>query len=85
MPQTKYETCLVLEWNADEEDPVFRPVGRAALAGRTIQEWLRFIGFDDQVTDPDLLDEIQERLGLPDRPDGAFTMGGMPHLVVYED
>jgi hypothetical protein len=85
MPQSRYETCLVLQWNAAEEEPRFRPAGRAALGGRTIPEWLRLIGFDDQVTDPDLLDEIQERLGLPDRPGGAFTMNGMPHLVFYED
>ena len=85
MPQTKYETCFILEWNASEVDPLYWPEGRAALTGLTIPEWIETIGFPDQVTDPDLLAEIQERLGLPDRPGGAFTMNGMPHLVFYED
>ena len=85
MPQTKYETCFVLEWNASEENPLYRPEGRAALAGQTIPEWMRMIGFGDQITDPGLLAEIQERLGLPDRPGGAFTMHGAPFLVFYEN
>lgn len=84
MPQSEHETCVVYAWNADENDPLFRAAGRAALAGRTVPEWMTLIGFDDRVTDPDLLAEIQDRLGLPDRPDGAFTMCGMSHLVFYE-
>ncbi len=84
MPQSRYETCYVLGWNGSENHPLYRPEGRAALGGLSIPEWMRMIGFEDQVTDPGLLAEIQDRLDLPDLPGGAFTLNGMPHLVFYE-
>jgi hypothetical protein len=84
MPQSTYETCSVIRCNGSVAAPRYRHAGRAALGGKNVHEWIAMIGFDGQISDPDELADIQRRLGLPDRPDGAFTLKGKLHVVYYD-
>ena len=84
MPQHRHETCYVLEFNGDESEPGFRPVGRAALGGKTAAEWAESLGPGEVVADPADLGEIRKRLGIPEPGAAAYTLGGRPYLVFYE-
>jgi hypothetical protein len=45
---------------------------------------MKKIGFADQLTDLDQLEELQQRLRLPECPHGSFMRNGKSHLVFYE-
>jgi hypothetical protein len=84
VPQHKYESCYVLEFNGDESRPGFLPVGRAALGGKTAVKWAKGLEPEEVVSDRAQLREIRRRLRIPDPVAAAYTLGGRPYLVFYD-
>ncbi len=84
MPQSEHETAYVMEC---DRAGGYRAVGRTALGGRTIPEWLAFIGAAGVIDDPTALVALHAELGLPPEEclGGAFDApGGVLCLAFYE-